>query len=83
MIELMFHDPVGSATGVLLPTGKARDAVNCPDKGNIELSVVDAGNLYVFVKMADVGLLGNELPKEIEGRKDVMEARQRHYGDGV
>lgn len=40
----------------LLPTGNVRDTFQIESLGNIEASVVDAGNLGVFVRAADLGV---------------------------
>ena len=40
----------------LLPTGKVRDRFRIEGVGDIEASVVDAGNLGVFVRAADLGI---------------------------
>lgn len=40
----------------LLPTGNVRDTFRIESLGNIEASVVDAGNLGVFVRAADLGV---------------------------
>jgi 2-methylaconitate cis-trans-isomerase PrpF len=40
----------------LLPTGNVRDTFRIEGVGNIEASVVDAGNLGVFVRAADLGV---------------------------
>jgi 2-methylaconitate cis-trans-isomerase PrpF len=45
----------------LLPTGNVRDTFRIEGLGNVEASVVDAGNLGVFVRSADLGV-SPELP---------------------
>jgi 2-methylaconitate isomerase len=66
-IRLEFLDPGGAKTGVLLPTGAARDDFDLSALGGIEASCVDAANPCVFVRAEDLGKTGVELPDELEG----------------
>ena len=72
-IQLDFVDPAGSATGRLLPTGHPIDSLALGAGRTIEASIVDAGNPVVFVRAADLGLAGSELPPAIEARADVTD----------
>lgn len=65
-IRLDFLAPGGATTGRLLPTGRARDVLEIPDLGAIEVSLIDAANACVFVRAADLGLTGTELPDALE-----------------
>jgi 2-methylaconitate cis-trans-isomerase PrpF len=60
-ITLHFHDPAGSITGKLLPTGSPRDLLSVPGLGEVEISVVDAANPVVFVSAKRLGLRGGEI----------------------
>lgn len=71
-VRLEFLDPGGATTGWLLPTGRVRDTLAVPGVGNIEASMVDAANACVFVRAADVGLTGLELPGELESNREAM-----------
>jgi 2-methylaconitate cis-trans-isomerase PrpF len=55
-IVLHFHDPGGAVTGRLLPTGNPRDILAVPGLGEVEVSLVDAGNPVVFVRAERLGL---------------------------
>lgn len=64
-IRLKFVDPAGTLGNGLLPTGNAVDALDVPDFGPVQVSIVDAANPLVFVKARDLGLTGRELPDEL------------------
>jgi len=76
-ILLEFSDPAGSLTGRLLPTGHPRDRLELDDGRSYEVSIVDAANPVVFVAAEALGLIGTELPVEIEAgpaATEVLEA---------
>ena len=81
-IEMDWSDVRGSATGKLLPTGNAQDeiemdTVHVEGYGDFEASIVDAGNICVYVKASDFGLTGYETPAQINGDKE-LSARLEH-----
>ncbi len=65
-ILLRFEDPGGAVTGSLLPTGNRVDRMAVPGRGDLEVSIVDAGNPTVFVRAKDLDLSGSESPEEID-----------------
>ena len=71
-IELEFKNPGGSITGNLLPTGNTVDVFDVPSFGKIKASMVDATTACVFIDARDLGLIGNELPKELEGQESLL-----------
>lgn len=76
-IMLDFSDTVGSTTGRLLPTGHPVDIVYVEGYGEYEVSIVDAGNVLVFIEASSLGLKGTESCEEIESNKaltDTIEA---------
>lgn len=73
-IRLDFLQPGGATTGKLLPTGRARDMLEVPGVGTIDVSMVDAANACVFVSAHSLGLTGTELPQHVSERDDLMEA---------
>lgn len=64
-IDLDFLDPGGTVLGRLLPTGHERETILITDGTAVEVSIVDAGALYVFVRGADLGLTGAETLHEL------------------
>jgi hypothetical protein len=79
-IRLAFLDPGGAATGRLLPTGNVVDRLDMAGGRPIEASIVDATTAVAFVRAADLGLAGNEMPDELEampGLLDRLEAIRR------
>ncbi|MGR3715994.1 MAG: 2-methylaconitate cis-trans isomerase PrpF family protein [Thermohalobaculum sp.] len=71
-IRLDFLEPGGAGTGALLPTGAPVDMLELPDGTSVAASIVDATNLCVFVRAADMGLAGTELPTEIRSKLSVI-----------
>ncbi len=73
-IHLSYEDPGGAVTGALLPTGKRSETVAVPGRGEIEVSIVDAGNPAVFVRAKDLGLEAIPTPGEVDGSPELMAA---------
>jgi 2-methylaconitate isomerase len=72
-VRLDFVEPGGAATGKLLPSGQTVDRLEVPDVGLLEASLVDAANPAVFLRAADIGLAGTELPDQIEANPKIMQ----------
>lgn len=58
-INLSFLHPSGSKTGTLLPTGNPIDTLS-----GIHASCIDAATPCIFIRAADIGLSGSELPND-------------------
>lgn len=71
-ILLEFANPAGSVTKKLLPTGNLQDKIDLGEKGVFTVSVVDAANPVVFMKAEELGLVGTELPTEVENMPEVL-----------
>ena len=62
---------VGSLTGKLLPTGRAKDTITVNGK-QYTVSLVDAGNPLVFIPAAELRMRGTETTAEIESDPELM-----------
>ncbi len=71
-VRLDFISPGGATTGKLLPTGKPVDMLDVPGVGKLAASMVDAANAGVFLRAADLGLIGTELPEQLDANTDLL-----------
>lgn len=72
-IMLDFTDTAGSTTGKLLPTGNPQDQVEVEGCGTFTVSIVDAGNLVIFIEAGSLGLSGTESSSELEADKALLD----------
>jgi 2-methylaconitate cis-trans-isomerase PrpF len=63
-ILLDYSETAGAGTGKLLPTGNPRDIIFIPSVGEIEISIVDAGNPVAFIKPEVLNFSGIENPSD-------------------
>jgi len=61
-----YLDVAGSATGSLLPTGRALDVV-----GGVEVTCIDNGMPVVVLRAKDLGITGYETPKELDANEEL------------
>ncbi|TNH07244.1 2-methylaconitate cis-trans isomerase PrpF family protein [Testudinibacter sp. TR-2022] len=70
-VGIDWADCGGESTGKLLPSGNLIDQIEV-DSVSYPVSVVDAGNITVFIAATSLGLSGIESPSEIEADKGLM-----------
>ena len=75
-----WSDVVGGITGDLLPTGNPRDIIKVEDE-EFELSIVDAGNIVIFIEADKLGLKGTESSNEIDSDKELLKKIERIRGE--
>ena len=76
-VRMEFVAPGGAGTGSLLPTGNVVDILDVEGMGSIEASLVDAANPGVFVAAEALGIVGNEMPADLDADRDLMARLQR------
>ena len=72
-VHMDFLDPVGTVQEHLLPTGNVRDSISLSDGTSVDITIIDAGAMYVFVKADDIGLSAVETAAQMEGLPETME----------
>ncbi len=67
-IMVNFLDFGGALTGELLPTGNIVDMINSDDHKKIEVSILDVGNVLVFIRASEFDLKGPELSIDMNNK---------------
>jgi len=71
-IELGFEDVGGCENAAVLPTGNIIDTLDIPGIGQIDTSLINAGNAAVFIRASDLGLSGTEKSDDLNKQPDVL-----------
>lgn len=78
-VDSHFLDPAGGVLDSTLPTGNAVDEIDV-DGETLEVSIVDVTNVVAYVRAADLGLSGTELPNDIRSHPDLLDRMERIRG---
>lgn len=75
-VRLEFLDPAaeedGGEGGAMFPTGRKIDTLVVPGLGNLEATLINAGNPTIFVDASSLGLKGNELQGDVNGKRELL-----------
>ncbi len=75
-VRLEFLDPAddegGSEGGAMFPTGNRIDRLEVPGLGELEATLINAGNPTIFVDAGRLGLSGTELQGEVNGKAQLL-----------
>lgn len=66
-VLMNFLDAWGAVTGQMFPTGRRVDILQ-----NLEVTCIDAAQVMVLVRAADLGLSGSETPAQLDANADLM-----------
>jgi 2-methylaconitate cis-trans-isomerase PrpF len=78
-----YHNPGGSVTGRLLPTGRVSDTVEMPD-GALTVSIVDVASAFVFVQAADLKVVaGARTVAQLNGDELLLDRIERVRGEAA
>ncbi len=70
-VVLDFLDPADNASG-LFPTGNVVDNILVPEVGNLNVTLINAGNAHIFINAEELDLKGTEFPDEINNNSDLL-----------
>lgn len=79
-IFMDYRATTGAKTGRVLPTGHACDTIALDDGRMLDVTLGDVANPCVFVRAADVGLSGGELPDAINAHAPLIDTLRELRG---
>ena len=74
-IKIEFLDPGAGEDdegGRMFPTGNPIDTLSVPGVGDVEMTMINAGNPAIFIRASVLGLQGNELQKDVNGDPELL-----------
>ena len=79
-VKVEFLDPAADeegggqeGSGAMFPSGKRIDVLDVPGVGQLEATLINAGNPTIFVDAARLGLTGTELQGDVNGDKALLQ----------
>lgn len=78
-VEMNWAGITGSMTGQLLPTGNTKDEYVI-DNVHYRVSIVDAGNIAIYLNAKELGLKGTESPAELNKCRGLCERLEKLRG---
>ncbi len=79
-VKVEFLDPAADeegggqeGSGAMFPSGKRIDVLDVPGVGQLEATLINAGNPTIFVDAARLGLTGMELQGDVNGDKALLQ----------
>ena len=82
-IKLEFLDPAADDDGTMFPTGAIIDRLFVPGVGDVEATLINAGNPTIFIDAASLGLRGTELQGEVNGNAALLERAEAIRAQGA
>ena len=80
-VRIEFLDPAAddpdSVSGAMFPSGHKIDVLDVRGVGNIEATLINAGNPTIFIDASALGLRGTELQGDINGQVELLAKAER------
>ena len=71
-IFMDYSSTIGAKTGKMLPTENVVDVITLENGARLDVTICDVANPCAFVRAADIGLRGDELPERINYDQDLV-----------
>jgi probable AcnD-accessory protein PrpF len=74
-IALEFLDPGADEDGeggAMFPTGQRLETLEVPGEGQVEVTLINAGNPTIFIDAAALGLTGTEMQADVNGKPELL-----------
>jgi probable AcnD-accessory protein PrpF len=86
-VKLEFLDPADDEgdgeSGAMFPSGQRLQKLSVPGVGDMDATLINAGNPTIFVDAASLGLKGTELQGDINGNKDLLKRAEAVRAQGA
>lgn len=82
-ITVSFLNSGGAFTGKLFPTGNSVDFLKHSNGKQVKASILDTGNVVVFIKASDLGLYGYELSSTINNNNILRKIEELRKDAGI